>query len=210
MDSANEKESQKPSRNEDLDSANLVVSNNTYQCVGSSSLGKDCNVSWNSMSASGFKNLGSSLSFKIKPRRKVVNLSSQELGSEVINALNKDLGFAFAPKSIPVENIICGIEDGINNLCLEDKEALRQEFSLIMRKAKASKSNLSREEKISFRSLRNNDKIVVLKADKGGATMILDKEDYICKMNEHLSCGSYKKLSTNPIPKIMREVKMTI
>lgn len=79
-----------------------------------------------------------------------------------------------------------------------------------MRKAKTPESNLSKEEQRSFKSLWNNDKIVVLKADKGGATVILDKEDYVCKMNEHLSCGSYKKLSNNPIPKIMKEVKKTI
>lgn len=79
-----------------------------------------------------------------------------------------------------------------------------------MRKAKSPESNLSKEQKITFRSLWNNDNIVVLKADKGGVVVILDKLDYICKMNEHLSCGSYKNLSTNPISKIMREVQKAI
>jgi len=51
---------------------------------------------------------------------------------------------------------------------------------------------------------------VVLKVDKGGEAIILDKEDYICKMNEHLNCGNYKNLNTNPILKIMREVKKEI
>lgn len=140
----------------------------------------------------------------------MVNLSSQELDPEVINVLSKGLGFVVAPKSLPTENMICSIEDGINNLPLEDKETLRQEFSLIMRKAKTPKSNLSKEEERAFKSLWNNDKILVLKVDKGGATVILDKEYYVCKMNEHLRCGSYKKLSNNPIPKIMKEVKKTI
>lgn len=79
-----------------------------------------------------------------------------------------------------------------------------------MRKAKTPKSNLRKEEQIAFKSLRNNDEIVVLKADKGGAAVILDKEDYVSKMNEHLRCGSYKKLNNNPIPKIMKEVRKTI
>lgn len=124
--------------------------------------------------------------------------------------IQKGLGFVVSPKNIPVENIICGIEDGINSISLEYKEALRQQFSLIMRKDKTSKSNLSKEEQISFRLLRNNDKILVLKEDKGGEMVILDKEDYVCKMNEHLYYGSYKKLTNNPIPKIMREVKKKI
>lgn len=124
--------------------------------------------------------------------------------------LRKGLGFAVTPKNLPFENMICNIEDGINNLPLEDKEALRQECCLIMIKAKAPKSNLNKAEQKAFKSLRNNEKIVVLKADKGGAAVILDKEDYTFKMNEHLSCGSYKKLSKNPIPKIMKEVKKAI
>ena len=145
-----------------------------------------------------------------KLKKKVVNLSSQVLEPEVINVLRKGLGFAVTPKNLPFENMICNIEDGINNLPLEDKEALRQECSLIMRKAKTPKSNLSKAEQKAFKSLRNNEKIVVLKADKGGAAVILDKEDYIFKMNEHLNCGSYKKLNKNPIPKIMKEVKKAI
>ena len=50
-----------------------------------------------------------------------------------------------------------------------------------------------------------------LKADKGGATTILDREDYENKMLEHLSAsGSYKKLSNNPLSKITMEVKRAI
>eukprot|EP00253_Pinus_taeda_P032352 PITA_32352 len=120
------------------------------------------------------------------------------------------MGFAVAPKNLPIEKMICSIEDGINNLPVDEKEALRQEFSLIMRKAKTPKSNLSKEEQKAFKSLWSNDKIVVLKADKGGAAVILDKDDYVRKMNDHLKCGNYKKMNSNPIPKIMKDVKKII
>jgi len=70
-----------------------------------------------------------------------------------MSLLNKGLGFAIAPKNLPIENMVCSIEDGINNILFEDKETLRQEFSLILRKAKAPKSNLRKEEQISFKSL---------------------------------------------------------
>jgi hypothetical protein len=40
--------------------------------------------------------------------------------------------------------------------------------------------------------------------------VIMNKEDYITKMNEHLSCGSYIKIPKNPIKKIIREVKKAI
>ena len=39
---------------------------------------------------------------------------------------------------------------------------------------------------------------------------MLNKEDYIQKMNEHLSCGSYRRVSSNPIPKVITQVKKAI
>jgi len=39
---------------------------------------------------------------------------------------------------------------------------------------------------------------------------VLNKEDYIHKMNEHLSCGSYRRVNSNPIPKVIKQVKKAI
>jgi hypothetical protein len=51
----------------------------------------------------------------------------------------------------------------------------------------------------------------ILRADKGGATVVKNQVDYNTKMIDHLSqCGSYRKLSGNPITKIMKEVKRAI
>jgi hypothetical protein len=49
-----------------------------------------------------------------------------------------------------------------------------------------------------LRNLRNNENIVILKADKGGATVVMNTMDYNTKMIEHLTTtGSYKKLDNN-------------
>lgn len=133
-----------------------------------------------------------------------MNLSSTILNPEEIKILSKGLGFAVSPKNIPFKSIICNIENGTQGLSSNDRELLRQECSLALLKSKRPRSNLDKEGREALKSIRNNDKIVVLKADKGGATMVLNKEDYIHKMNEHLSCGSYKKVNSNPIPKVMR------
>jgi hypothetical protein len=51
----------------------------------------------------------------------------------------------------------------------------------------------------------------LLKADKGGTTVLMDHNDYKKKMIEHLSeRGSYRKLPNNPIKKIIRQVKKAI
>jgi predicted GIY-YIG superfamily endonuclease len=143
-------------------------------------------------------------------RRRFVNLSSHELNHSELSVLNKGLNFAISPSSIPFDNLICCIEDSIKTLTDEDKDQVRQDCAVILRNAKPPKSNISKEERLAIKNLRNNTNLIILKADKGGATVIMNKEDYITKMNEHLSCGSYIKIPKNPIKKIIKEVKKTI
>ena len=64
---------------------------------------------------------------------------------------------------------------------------------------------------MTLRNLRNNEDIIVLKADKGNVAVILDREDYDKKMLDHLSAsGSYKRLVRDPTKKIIAEVTKTI
>ena len=59
--------------------------------------------------------------------------------------------------------------------------------------------------------MNKNSNIVILKEDKGGAAVILDKEDYWKKMLDHLNnSGSYRKLDKNPLKKISRSVSLAI
>ena len=46
----------------------------------------------------------------------------------------------------------------------------------------------------------------MLPADKGRATVVLDKEDYIKKCNEHLTSGPYTKLKKHPTSSIVSKV----
>jgi len=46
---------------------------------------------------------------------------------------------------------------------------------------------LAPKEFLSLKSLRDNPDIVILRADKGGIVVILDKSDYVHKMVDHLS-----------------------
>jgi len=121
------------------------------------------------------------------------------------------LNFALALKKIPYEEIICSLKDGIKTLKEEDKELIRQECVVILRKAKPPRRNLNLEQLKAIKSLRNNNNIVILKADKGGATVIMNHEDYVNKMKDHLyNSSSYKKLEKISISKITRLVKKAI
>lgn len=103
------------------------------------------------------------------------------------------------------------MEYGIRDLPDNIKDTIRQDCAVVLRKAKPPRRNLSKEELIALRSLNQNEDIVVLKADKGGATIILDREDYRKKMLDHLhNSGSYKKLAKNPLKKISKTVAHAI
>ena len=91
------------------------------------------------------------------------------------------------------------------------KEEVRKDYVVILKKARPPKDNLRRGEREALKNIRNNEDIVVLKADKGGATVLLNNKDYVSKMLDHLSSSrSYKQLGSNPISKILREVKKVI
>jgi hypothetical protein len=70
---------------------------------------------------------------------------------------------------------------------------------------------MSNEERAALKNLRNDENLVILKADKGGVTVLMNLSDYNRKMNEHLTqSASYRKLNRNPINKIIRKVKKAI
>jgi hypothetical protein len=66
---------------------------------------------------------------------KVVNLSSHTLDIVEMSILEKGLNFAISPTSVPVDNLICCIEESIKNLTDEDKGQVRQDCAFILRKS---------------------------------------------------------------------------
>ncbi|XP_062537658.1 uncharacterized protein LOC134205978 [Armigeres subalbatus] len=59
----------------------------------------------------------------------------------------------------------------------------------------------------SKRFLRDNPNLVITKADKGNKIVIMETQEYQCKMEELLSNeDTYKKLTTNPTNRILRSI----
>ena len=79
---------------------------------------------------------------------------------------------------------------------------LRGDINAILRKGKAPKSNLNKEESIALAQLKKDKDRVILTVDKGVAMVVLDKEDYINKAKDLLSQSSYKELPRDPTSKI--------
>lgn len=67
--------------------------------------------------------------------------------------------------------------------------------------------NITREEKLALDDLQKDADIVIKSADKGGATIILNRSDYQTECHRQLSNDCfYKKLNGDPTPRFKKEI----
>lgn len=139
--------------------------------------------------------------------RWIMNLSTKELTNDQTKLLSKGMNFSITPKEIPVKEIVSRVENTVKNLEKAESDNIRAKVSLTLQKAKAPIQNLSKAERLSLKQLREDESIVILPADKGRASVILNKEDYVAKCNQHIDNGPYKYLKKDPTECIKREAR---
>ena len=105
----------------------------------------------------------------------VVNLSHRQLTPLEEEVLALGLSFAIAPRSIPFEDIIAATEATAHRLDQNTADSLRTDMAEVLRKAKPPKPNMSFKQRSAVRTLRNDSNIVIVPADKGKATVVMDK-----------------------------------
>ena len=76
----------------------------------------------------------------------------------------------------------------------------------VLRRARLPRSNLSKNQKDAVRNLRTDKSIHILKADKGNATVILNRTDYDKKILALLNTPTYKELKRDPTASIERKI----
>ncbi len=79
---------------------------------------------------------------------------------------------------MPTKDIIVATEIACKNLPPTEAAKLRTEVASTIKSAKIPSSNLSRNELKALKKLKKEDSIVILPADKGRATVVMDKEKY--------------------------------
>ncbi len=135
----------------------------------------------------------------------VVNLSNRQLSTFEHNMLSLGLNFTVAPKQIPIDDIISGVEQGLSRAKVQHNTDIRIAVHQILRTSqKKPTSNLTIEEAKALKNLRKDNSIIILPADKGNATVILDREAYTKKMKGILHDGSYMTLRKDPTKKFER------
>ena len=128
----------------------------------------------------------------------VKNFLSRDFIQSQINVLKKGTKFAIAPSKIPTWDIICGVEQGLMQVDLKHKALInytRVQVVNILKTAKPPKQNLCKEEKSAITELKSHDDIVIMNADKGNCTVVLDKTEYQEKISIVLQdLKTYRKL----------------
>ncbi|XP_013142201.1 PREDICTED: uncharacterized protein LOC106106199 [Papilio polytes] len=112
---------------------------------------------------------------------------------------------AITPSKVPVESVITGVESCFmrNKVPAPEAECLRQDISAIIRRHKCPKMNISRQEYQALWSIRKNPDVLILPADKGNATVILDTVEYEQKITQLVSdTATYKKVNYNPTSRV--------
>ena len=116
----------------------------------------------------------------------VINPSDMSVSDTERDVL-KGLNFAVTPERLPVEDIASATESVSRRLDFCHKKStadkLRAEVTKILLKSKWPKSNVNRNEREVIKNLAKDEDIIVLPADKGRSTVILNKRYYHLKMS---------------------------
>ncbi|XP_072043325.1 uncharacterized protein [Amphiura filiformis] len=105
------------------------------------------------------------------------------------------------------DDFIVATERACWDLPSDKAEQLRAEIAGTLRSAKPPSSNLTRDERNALRNLQKEKSILILPADKGKATVVVDTDDYESRVNHLLQDEkTYEKMESDPTPKYKRQL----
>ncbi|CAJ0961764.1 unnamed protein product [Ranitomeya imitator] len=110
-------------------------------------------------------------------------------------ALKKKSSFTPSENSPAIDAFISAVNNDIEKL----RDECSKEFKY---------PNMTRGEVRALQDLMEDDKIIIKKADKGGAVVLLNKNDYVDEIKRQLADpGVYERLTCDPKFAIAREIK---
>ena len=132
-------------------------------------------------------------------KRWVVNLSDIRLEPEANSLLRRGLNFAVTPKTLPVDEIITATEVACQQLNPSQAQQLRTDTAKAIKRSRNPTSNLSSGERKALIDLKKNQNVMVLAADKGRATVLMNTVDYKNKIMDLLNdTNIYERLKKDP------------
>ncbi|BHF57190.1 hypothetical protein SprV_0100013100 [Sparganum proliferum] len=140
----------------------------------------------------------------------VHNLSSKELTPEQLKVLSHEACFNTTDAD-PV-NLVATVESILKQTegSDETKHLVRQQVTALVM-AHKPRAIIARAEQDALKKLRADTSIVVLPADKGRSTVVLDKTDYIRKANSLLDDRqAYLRCDGEPMRKLLTQLDKTL
>ena len=114
------------------------------------------------------------------------------------------------PKRIPTETIVSSVEAVLSrqrDLSEPTKDNIRSRIASSIQSASVTDNNLTKDERQALKRLRNDNDILILPADKGRVTVVMDKTDYHDKMDELVNDKqTYEVLKRDPTPALQRKL----
>ncbi|CAF3946895.1 unnamed protein product [Rotaria sp. Silwood1] len=140
--------------------------------------------------------------------KNVVNMSKIQLNQQHLQVLSKGLKFIPTPKSINIVTNIVNCKKSLYSAPLIIKNAARSEISTFIQKWKKPKQcNMNKEEIKLLNEIKAIEDIIIIQADKGGKIVIMDKSDYITKVEEKLNDKNvYELIKNDPTTTIKEEI----
>ena len=117
---------------------------------------------------------------------------------------------------VPVSDIATAIESGTRGLLrrklLGEVEVndLRGRIYGALRKSKPPSTNMTKEQKSALKDLRAMEGVTILPADKGNATVVMEREEYDSKMMELLLTSTYRELPKDPTQTMKNKISCTL
>ena len=137
----------------------------------------------------------------------VVNLSDVSLSPDHLQVLSKGLKFVPTPSSLNVVEMICSTEKALYAMTPIFQRAAVAEITTFAAKwRKPEKHNLSKEEYRLLREMKSNDKLIVVPADKGGKVVVMNREEYVSKVEEKLNDPSLYQIIKDPTRTLKRNI----
>uniref|UniRef100_A0A5S6R5K5 TFIIS N-terminal domain-containing protein n=1 Tax=Trichuris muris TaxID=70415 RepID=A0A5S6R5K5_TRIMR len=129
----------------------------------------------------------------------VIDLSSDPLDPRTKAVLKKGLSFVPYKKDPPILDLIACVENSLIQVDQSKAARIRSSIAHILQYSRYKrKPNLDREEAKIIRNLKKETNKVITKADKGNKVVILDKTEYINKMEVVLSSDVYTSVEKDP------------
>ncbi|BHF83695.1 hypothetical protein SprV_0902683900 [Sparganum proliferum] len=141
---------------------------------------------------------------------RVVNLSKRGLTSAELSLLSR--GTKFSHTDAAPTNFLASLESILlTSAVAEEMRADIRSCATGLLRQKKQHQVLPIDEEKGLRSLKTDDSIVIVSADKGGATVVMEKSDYVNKANQVFNDReAYAPLAEDPTKKQAAAVKKKV